>query len=288
MAKRPGPRGSTANLLKDYGPAVASVIAVIISLAAYLQTMRVQADADARERVRAEIYFEGVAPLEWCPQARTPQALADCGMQIKPADPAMRPLRIIVQYPASEFPDGRRTYDEGYAGNLAISLSKRGEFLAERIRRIHKLNDDKTPRIGVIPLTIVSNYTYNGRKYWDVSAYNLHYTISWSEGRRVVLPARLTYCGRLREGWPTFLVDPWLPTVIGFSDEKSTALLFECMGQATSFKLERGRYAIVSDLAANVIASPPPPTSIPYDVRSFTSAPVGNPTPLRANQYQLE
>lgn len=288
MATRPKKPRSRVEFLKEYGPAGASIVAVVISVASYLQTLRVQSDADARERVRAEIYFEGVAPLEWCTQAKTLEALADCGMQIKPADPAMRPLRIIVQYPASEFPDGRRNYDEAYAGNIAISLSKRADFLIDRIRRIHKLKDDKAAQVGLIPLTILSSYAYNGRKYWDASAYQLHYTVSWVNDRRVVLPAKLTYCGRLRDDWPVFLVDPWLPTAVGFDGEKSTALMFQCMGKATWFRMDRGRYVIVSDLAAKVAASPPPPTSIPYDVRSFTSAPVGKPAPLHTREAQLE
>ena len=288
MAKRPKPKRSRVTLLKDYGPAAASVIAVIISVAGYLQTLQVQSDADARERVRAEIYFEGVAPMQACGSRSSPDDFENCGMQIRPSDPGMRPLRIIVQYPASEFPDGRRSYDEALAGGLTISLGTRSDFLAERIQRIHNLKGDDAARYGVIPLTILSNYTYNGRKYWDASAYHLLYTVSWTGGRRVVLPEKLTYCGRLRGDWPTFLVDPWLPTVVGFDEKESTALLFDCMGEATWFKIERGRYAIVSDLAAKLIERPPPPSRLPYDVRGFSSAPVGNPAPLRTDSVQLE
>jgi len=275
--------------LEQYSPAanwITSLLAILISVVSLRSSIDAQSKNEQREAGRAEIYLQGTPPIGGCVDPKSAETISGCRLIIKPSDPLVHVLRAVIQYPSSEFPNGRRKYDESY-GSIELSLIDRTGYLSNRNREIFGSQNAIGPSASILPITITTYYRYNGAKYVNTSAYFLRYFVMNYGGRRVAIPNDLVYCGRL-DGQPTFLVDPWIPSTIGFVDGGSTSVLFECMSKATWFEADKGRFRVSSNLAKRGIAEAQGNSfSMPIDVRTYTSTPIGETAYLRTWTREL-
>lgn len=268
-----------ANWITSASAVAISVVSLSISLTSCI-------NEDNKRRIKSEIYMEATQPSGGCLEKKTRDTLG-CRLTVKPADSSMKIIQSIVQYPASEFQDGSRHYDE-FFGPPNISLLSKVKYLNSRNSIIYKNHDENSDYLGIIPISITSSYIYDGQKKKDTSFYHLFYAVINRDGDRFAVPGDLVFCGRTdRESH--FLVDPWVDSVVGFEDRKSSSVLFECLGTAVRLEADEGLYKVSTGLSKQISDTGGIQRgSIPMSVKGYKYKPIGNSKYMRALALDIQ
>jgi hypothetical protein len=220
----------------------------VVKVALYHRALELAAQKEAEA---SRLYLDGAPSTKDCAEAVTSKRAVGCFLMVKPANPEIRLLRTIVTYPAAATWCGCSGAIQ--IGNpVPITVDSIKDYLVRRAYTFTKAAHSSGPLQVNLPIVISTEYDYKGKTNVDISAYFLSYRILRDTKSLSVIPAGLVYCGHLSR-IPTFVVDPWIPTELGRSDQKTSSVLVECLEKATWFDSPKGRFRVTTDIAAGAL-----------------------------------
>lgn len=224
-------------------------------IAASRQKIAEARDVD-KEEAQANILLAAKPSNEPCEVWEKGVGSKTCRLAIEPTDERKHIVEFQIHYPA---PGAR--FSHGTLGGSSITTSEAEDYLWTRAARQFGLTDKDTyvaPRTALVPILIATKFEFEGKIYEDRSFYFLVYLFSSIGKDRVIVPVNVSYCGRLKGTDPEmdFLIDPWLPTEVGFSEKESHTAWLSCNRDVGWIYVKRGRYEIETDTAQRIGNSP--------------------------------